>query len=599
MACDDLYQGNVAMARDIGDGKASELRGALARYKSSFVAVALVSAVINVLLLGGSIYMMAVYDSVLPSRSIPTLVGLFTMITLVYLFQGAFEGLRSRMLADIAAAFDARVSSRVLQATMEFKSRGVPLPGDGLATIRDFDNVRTFLAGNGPAAFIDLPWIIFFVGVLFMLHYWLGVVTLVGAVVMFGLTLLTDAQTKDAIREQGRNQAMRNGVAEASLRHLDVLNALGMRGRMLGRWADANAAYRDGQDRVTDRVALYGGISKVFRMFLQSLILTVGALLVIDGRASGGIIFASSILSGRALAPVDSVIANWRALSSARLGWNRLGELLSRAPEASPMIELPRPQHKLTVEELRIAPPGSDRATVAGVDFELAAGTVLGVIGPSAAGKTSLARGLVGAWPPQRGSVRLDNATLAQWPVDVRGRHLGYLPQSAELMTGTVAQNIARFAEDAVGEAVVAAAKAAGAHDMIVALPHGYQTQIGEDGAQLSAGQRQRIGLARALFGDPFLVVLDEPNSNLDGEGEDALAAAILGIKARKGIAVVIAHRPGILTVVDKLLMMRDGRAEAFGDRDEVLARVSKPTVPQAPPVPAPAQPHRVLVREK
>ncbi len=555
-------------------GAPDVLRIALLRYRQGFVAVAALSAVINILLLAGSLYMMMVYDSVLPSHSIPTLFSLFAMITAVYLFQGLFDGLRSRVLADIASAFEGRIAPRVLKAAMDVKARGAPTVGDGLGPLRAFDNVRAFLGGNGPAALMDLPWIGLFLAVLFLLHYWLGAVALLGALVMVALTLATDFGTRRAVREQSSLVSVRASFAEMNMRHVEVLTALGMRGRMLERWIRVNDALRAGQDKVTRGVSMYGGLSRVFRMFLQSLILTVGALLVIDGRASGGIIFASSILSGRALGPVDAVIANWRGLSSARIGWTQVRDVLNREVDREDeLMPLPAPAASFKVEGLVVSPPGSDRVTIAGATFSLTAGTVLGVIGPSGAGKTSLARALVGVWPAIRGTVRLDDAALDQWPGDVLGRHLGYLPQTVELLVGTVAANIARFSEDATGNTIVAAARAAGAHEMIVGLPDGYQTEIGDDGGQLSAGQRQRIGLARALYGDPFLVLLDEPNSNLDSEGDEALSLAMQSVRARRGIVIVISHRTSILDNVDKLLFLRDGRMEAFGNRDEVMQR--------------------------
>jgi len=551
------------------------------RYRTAFVTVALLSAVLNVLLLGGSIYMMLVYDSVLPSHSLPTLFSLLAMITIVYAFQALFDTMRSRILNDVGSALDQNMQPRVQRAISEAALRGGRSSGDGMTPMRDLDNIRAFLSGTGPTTLIDLPWIVFFLAILCMLHVWLGVTAFVGALIMIGMTWMTDRATKAPTQKIGQLTSYRSGLAESNLRHVEVLTALGMRQRMRDRWSEVNKVYLASNDRLARSVAVLGGSSKVFRMFLQSAILTVGALLVIGGKASGGVIFASSILSGRALAPIDTAIANWRGFASARAGWRRLNEMFSRLPEAGDsVVQLPRPSKELLVEQVVIAPPGTQRVTVQHAQFRLGAGDALGIIGPSAAGKTSLARALIGVWPVLRGSVRLDGATPDQWDPERFGEAIGYLPQTVELLEGTVAENIARFEPDAPSEAIIAAAQAAGVHDLIVALPQGYDTPVGSDGAQLSAGQRQRIGLARALYGNPFLVLLDEPNSNLDQAGEEALEQAIAGVRARGGIAIVIAHRPSALARVSHVLFMRDGRQEAFGPRDEVLAKIMSKPIP-------------------
>jgi ATP-binding cassette, subfamily C, bacterial PrsD len=566
----------------LGSGwRNSQLGEAIARYKKAFVTVALLSAVLNVLLLGGSIYMMLVYDSVLPSHSLPTLFSLLAMIVVVYVFQALFDTLRARILSDVGAGLDRQLSPEVQRIISDGALRGNRQMGDGLIPMRDLDQIRAFLASGGPAALIDLPWILFFLGVLFLLHYWLGVTALVGAVILVALTLLTDRRTREPIAQLSQIAAVRNGMADANVRHVELLSALGMRDRMRGRWLEVNDVYIAANDRMSRTVGMLGGISKIFRLLLQSVILTVGALLVIDGKASGGVIFASSILSGRALAPVDAAIANWRGFAQARLGWRRISELLERTPDAGAISTmLPRPRAELAVQGLVVVPPGTQRVTVQGADFVLKAGDGLGIVGPSAAGKTSLGRALIGVWRPARGFVRLDGATLDQWHPDTLGEFMGYLPQTVELLDGTVAQNIARFEAEPDSAAVIAAAETAGVHDMIVNLPQGYDTPVGADGSQLSAGQRQRIGLARALYRDPFLVLLDEPNSNLDAAGEAALEGAVAAIRARGGIVVLIAHRPSALAQVSHICVMRDGRIEAFGPRDEILQKITAKPVP-------------------
>ncbi|HEX7857277.1 MAG TPA: type I secretion system permease/ATPase [Sphingobium sp.] len=553
-----------------------EMRGIVRRYRKAFATVAALSAVLNVLVLGGSLYMMLVYDSVLPSHSLSTLAGLLVLLIGVYAFQGVFDGLRSRILADIAGAFDRALSRRVQRAMSEQVRLGGQPSGDGLGPMRDLESIRTFLSGPGPTTLIDMPWMIFFFAILTMLHVWIGLTALIGGALLVTLTYVTERMTKGPTEQLGMIAAYRNAHAEANLQHADVYRALGMQERMLDRWQHLNGYYLAAQRRINRSVTLLGGISKMGRMLLQSLILTVGAILVIQGKASGGVIFASSILSARALAPVDQAIGNWRSFVSARLGWRRLCDLLAQVPDRVEVKTiLPRPTESLRVEQLVLAPPGAQRITVQGVDFSLSAGDGLAIIGPSAAGKSSLGRALLGIWQPVRGAVRLDGASLDQWPSDMLGQHIGYLPQTVELIDGTVADNIARFHPDATSEDVIAAAKAAAVHEMIVGLPGGYESDVGVNGRNLSIGQQQRIALARALYRDPFLVLLDEPNSNLDAEGDAALEQAIASIRMRRGIVIVIAHRPSALAKVNLVLVMRDGRQEIIGKRDEVMARLS------------------------
>lgn len=556
-----------------------ELGRALKRYKAAFVTVAFLSACLNVLLLSGSIYMMMVYDSVLPSHSLPTLFGLLAMLMVVYGFQAAFEIRRGQILAAIGAALDRAVSLRVQRAVSQMHLQEGRSAGDGLTAMRDLDNVRTFLSGSGPAALIDLPWIAFFLLVLTLLHYWLGLTALVGSLVLVAITLLNDRATRKSSREIAELTARRAGTAESNLRNAEVIVGLGMRETMLRRWEALNRHLLDQQDIAVGSANFFGGLTRIIRQGLQSLILTVGALLVIGGHASGGIIFASSILFGRALAPVDQAIANWRSLTAAREGWRRLDGVLARYGDLrNPSVRLPAPCSALSVRDLAVAPPGSGSISLQSASFELVSGDALGVIGPSGAGKTSLARALVGAWPVLRGQLRLDGFTYDQWNVDRLGQAIGYLPQAVALLEGTVAENIARFDPLASSEAIRAAACAAGIENLVSVLPHGFDTPVGPEGQWLSAGQRQRIGLARALYGNPFLVILDEPNSNLDDGGEDALLAAIASVRSRDGIVVAITHRPRLLAQTNKVLFMNNGRQSQFGPREAVLAAVLQKT---------------------
>jgi ATP-binding cassette subfamily C protein len=481
----------------------------------------------------------------------------------------------------IGSYLDGALGTRVFGTLVHLPLKAGP-SGDGLQPLRDLDQVRSFLSSAGPTALFDLPWLPLYVGICFLFHPWIGVAALIGALLLVSLTLATDAFTRGPAKATAEHASVRNGLAEASRRNAEVVHALGMGPRMAQRWNDANARYQASQQRAADISGGFGALSKVFRMALQSAVLALGAYLVIQQQATAGIIIASSILTSRALAPVELAIAHWKGFVGARQSWRRLAQFLDTLPQAGAPLALARPSAVLAVEGVSAVPPSAQKLVIQDVSLALKAGSGLGVIGPSASGKSSLVRVLVGVWSPLRGKVRLDGAALDQWSPEALGQHIGYLPQDVELFAGTVAQNIARFDPHAEAEAVTTAAKAAGVHDLILCLPEGYDTQIGEGGAALSGGQRQRVALARALYGDPFLVVLDEPNSNLDGEGEQALTQAILGVRARGGIVVVVAHRPSALAGCDYVLTMAEGRVQAIGPKDEVLAKVLRP-VPVAP----------------
>jgi ATP-binding cassette subfamily C protein len=428
-----------------------------------------------------------------------------------------------------------------------------------------------------------------YVLICFLFHPWIGVAALIGATVLTSLTLLSEFMTRRPSRAAIQQVGVRNSLAEAGRRNAEVLQAMGMVPRMSRIWSEANSEYLASHQRNSDVAGALGAISKVLRLTLQSAVLGLGAYLVIQQQATAGIIIASSIIVARALAPVELAIANWRNFVAARQSWRRLSEFLGVIDGGAAPMALPPPKATLSVENIVGNPPGVQRVVVQDVSFALKAGQGLGVIGASASGKSSLARLIVGVWRPAQGKVRLDGAALDQWSAAELGPHIGYLPQDVELFAGTVAQNIARFAADAPSEAVIAASSVAGVHDMIVRLPEGYDTQIGEGGAALSAGQRQRIALARALYRDPFLLVLDEPNSNLDAEGDHALTQAIMRTRARGGIVVVIAHRPSALSGVDQVLAMRSGRVAALGPRDEVLSKLFSVQMPSQPVAPAAA----------
>ena len=548
----------------------SELRAALGSCKGAVVGIAAFSGLINLLMLTSSVFMLEVYDRVLPSRSVPTLVGLSILAAILLMFQALLEITRGRLLVRIGSRLDGRLSPRVYEAVLRMQNK----PGsDGQQPVRDLDRIRSFMSGTGPNALFDLPWVPFYLAICFAFHTLIGVTALGGAIVLIALTFLTESLSRRPVKAATAHAAARNRFAEASRRNAEVIVAMGLTERLLARWLDLGRAYLAQQNRANDVAGGLGSAGRTLRMALQSAVLGVGAYLVIQQEATAGIIIAGSILSGRALAPIDLAIANWKSFVSARQGWRRLDEVLAAMPPSATRLELPAPAQTLSLDALSVAPPGAKAPVVQDIRFTLKAGSALGIVGPSASGKSSLVRAIVGVWPPVRGCVRLDGATIDQWTAAARGRHIGYLPQDVELFEGTVAQNIARFDQDPPAAAIIAAAQAAGVHDLIVNLPAGYETELGEHGAALSAGQRQRIALARALYGEPFLVVLDEPNSNLDAEGEEALTEAILGVRARGGIVVVVAHRPSALAAVDHLLAMVRGTQQAFGPKDELLTK--------------------------
>ena len=551
----------------------SELAEALAACRGAFYGTALISGMSNILMLSGAMFMLEIYDRVLPSRSMPTLVGLLVLVAALFTALGILDAIRGRILVRVGGALDETLSGRVYDTLVRLPLRA-GARSDGTQPLRDLDAVRSYLSGLGPVALFDLPWIPLYLAICFAFHPLIGFTALGGAIILIALTLLTEILMRAPTKAATEAAVVRSGLAEASRRNAEALIAMGMASRIAARWGKANRQYMHSQREASDLGGGLSAISKVLRMMLQSVVLAVGAYLVIYQEASAGIIIAASILSARALAPVDLAIANWKGFAAARQSWQRLNQLLTMLPARTAPMPLQAPAHRLTVESVSAAPPGVQKIVVQDITFKLEAGQGLGIIGPSGSGKSSLVRLLVGVWQPVRGNVRLDGAALDQWAPDALGRHIGYLPQDVELMAGTVAQNIARFEDEPDTDAVIAAAKAVGVHDLIVRLPAGYDTPIGEQGSALSAGQAQRIALARAVYRDPFLVVLDEPNSNLDSEGEEALTRAILGVRERKGIIVVVAHRPSAIAGVDQLLMMSQGRAQAIGPKDEILSKV-------------------------
>lgn len=556
----------------MGRKRNSEIFRAFSPARGAIIPIVMLSAVLNILMLAGSFFMLLVYDEVLTSRSVPTLVGLFAMVAVAYAFQASLDIIRGRALIQVGALVDKRLSGRIYDIISRYELRFGPMHG-GLMPVRDVDAIRTYLSGQGPIALLDLPWVLLFLAVLFMFHWALGLTSLLGVAVLVILMIATDRLTRDRIRSVASMTNARFSLAETTRRNAEAIRALGMSEWTRRSWADISTSSLAAHDRLAEIGGKMQGVSKSFRQMLQSLMLAVGAFLVIDGDATGGIIIAGSILSARALLPVEQVIAHWKSMTAASQAWERLERVFNDIPAEIAPLSLPAPTARFQVQELAGGPP-LQKPTVHNINFNLKAGEAMGVLGRSGSGKSSMIRLLAGIWPVARGSIRLDGASLDQWAPDDLGRHIGYVPQSVELFDGTVAQNIARFDPQANPDQVLAAARAADVHDMIVHLPGGYEYQLGSGGGNLSAGQKQRVALARALYGDPFLLLLDEPNSNLDLEGEAALAAAIEGARRRGAITIVVAHRHAILANIDYVMLMSDGQVRQLGRRDEVLGRL-------------------------
>ncbi len=562
----------------------SDVAAALEDCRRAFWSVAVFSGVVNLLMLTGPLYMLQIYDRVLSSRSVPTLVALSIFLIGAYAFQGLFDVIRARVVVRAAALLDRHLGTTVHAAVVRL-ARQNRRPSEAHQPVRDLDQIRSFLTSSGPIAIVDLPWIPVFLLICFLLHPWLGLASTVAGVALLAVTVLTERSSRAPSRIVAQDAGTRIALVEAARRNSETIAAMGMETALAKRFSEVNDRYLAALSRASDVVSSYGSLSKVLRLLMQSAILGLGAYLVIRQELTAGAMIAASIMMGRALAPIETAIANWRAFIGARESIHRLSDTLTRLHERRAATELPAPTRGLEVDQVTVAVPGSDKPIVRDVRFRLAAGEALGVIGPSGAGKSSFLRTLLGIWRPAHGVVRLDGAAFEQWDQEAVGRHIGYVPQGVDLFDGTIAENIARMAIEPDSAAVLQAGRAAGAHEMIVRLPAGYDTRVGEAGSVLSAGQRQRIALARALYGDPFLLVLDEPHSNLDREGEAALEQAIANAKARRAIVVLVAHRPSALAQCDKVLVLANGVQQAFGARDEVLTQV---TARPGAPVPAP-----------
>lgn len=554
----------------------SELADVLFRLRRSFFALAAFSGVINVMMLTPAIYMLQVYDRALVSRNVTTLTMLTLLVIGLFMLMSALEMVRTRVLIRVGNFLDMDLNRRIFSAAFE---RNLSRAGGNPAqALQDLTQVRQFLTGNGLFAFFDAPWTPIYLLVCYLIHPLLGLVTLIGSLILVGLAYITEKATQKPLAEANQAALSSASYANNNLRNAEVIEAMGMLPAIGKRWFQGHLRILQMQTLASDRAAIISSTGRFVRITLQSVILGAGALLAIEGKITPGMMIACSILTGRALAPVEQVIAAWKQLQGSRSAWGRLNDLLHDYPQRPPSMSLQRPMGMLAVENVVAGAPGTSNSIVRGVSFSLVPGESLGIIGPSASGKSTLARLLVGVWPTQAGKVRLDGADIFTWNKAELGPWLGYLPQDVELFEGTIAENIARFAE-VDSEAVIRAARSSGVHDMILRFPQGYDTRLAADGSPLSGGQKQRIALARALYGEPNLVVLDEPNANLDDVGEKALVDALAELKARGATVILISHRPNVLCAVDKVLMLRDGAVHMLGSRDEVFAALRKASV--------------------
>ncbi len=551
----------------------NEIAQILISFKGAFRTVGVFSAIINVIMLVPALYMLQVYDRVLSSRNETTLLMLTLMVLGAYMVMSALEFIRSFVLIRVGAQLDMKMNKRVYTAAFEqnLKQAG----GNAGQALQDLTNIRQFLTGSGIFAFFDAPWFPIYLAVIYLFDPMLGTFALGGTIILIVLAYVNEVISKKPLADANAMAVASGNLATNNLRNAEVISAMGMLPNLMSRWFKLHSRFLQLQAEASEKAGIVSAVTKFVRMSMQSLILGLGALLVLDGKITPGMMIVASILMGRATAPVDQLIGIWKNWSSTRSAYQRLNKLLEANPAREAGMSLPKPLGQVSVEAVTAAPPGSPVAVIKNLSFAIATGDVLGIIGPSGSGKSTLARLLVGIWPAAVGKVRLDGADVYHWNKDELGPSIGYLPQDVELFAGTVSENIARFGEiDA--EKVILAAKRTGVHDMILHFPQGYDTPLGDGGGGLAGGQKQRIGLARAMYDDPSLIVLDEPNSNLDDMGEQALVAAINDLRSRGKTIVLITHRTSALSTTNKLLLLRDGMAQMFGPTNQVLAELAK-----------------------
>jgi ATP-binding cassette subfamily C protein EexD len=559
-----------------------ELRKAIFKSKISFFMTGFFSLFINILMLVSPLYMLQLYDRVMTSRSEETLIMLTGLVIVLFITMAILEMVRSRILVRIGNKMDALLSQRVFDSLFDLAQKN---PGKASSMpMSDLTQIRQFMTGNGLFAFFDAPWIPIYIGVLFLFHPDFGYFAIFAAIVLIFITMINNFATKRKLKEANEASADAMRYINTNLKNAEVIHAMGMKGNIQKIWQDKHYAFLTAQSRASDSAGVWANISKSTRMMFQSLMLGLGGYLAIQGDVSSGMMIAGSIIMGRALAPLDLMINSWKGFANARGAYGRLNQLLNEFPKDKEYMELPAPKGEVTLEQVVVVPPNAKEPSIRGISLQIEKGDVIGIIGPSAAGKSSLARAILGLWPLHNGKVRLDGADIAQWDKVRLGKYIGYLPQDIELFEGTVSQNIARFNEvDAIK--VVEAAQKAGIHEMILKLPDGYDTKIGVGGATLSGGQRQRVGIARAIYDNPIIIVLDEPNSNLDDVGEKNLAQTVNIMKQQGTTVIIITHRPTILQATNKLLMMKQGLVELYGNTNDVLAKLrGQQPAPQAQP---------------
>lgn len=551
----------------------NEVARVLASFKQTFRNIGVFSAVINMLMLMPAIYMLQLYDSVLTSRNEMTLLMLTLIMLGAYTFMGALEYVRSFVLIRVGAQLDMKLNKRVYTAAFEQSLK----QGDGNAgqALKDLTNLRQFLTGNALFAFFDAPWFPIYLFVIFMFHPLLGVFALCGTAILITLAYINEKVSHKPLAEANSMAIASTNIASNNLRNAEVIEAMGMLPNIQSRWYKLHSRFLNLQAEASEKAGIVTALSKTFTVALQSLMLGLGALLVLDNSITPGMMIAGSILLGRAIAPVQLLISVWKQIGGTRSAYERLTQLLEQNPAREAGMALPKPKGVIAVENVTAIPPGGKVPVIKGLSFSLAAGEVLGIIGPSGSGKSTLARLLVGIWPAAAGKIRLDGADVYLWNKDELGPSIGYLPQDIELFAGTVSENIARFGTvDA--DKVILAARRAGVHEMILNMPEGYDTPLGDGGAGLSGGQKQRLGLARTMYDDPSLIVLDEPNSNLDDVGEQALLAALIDLRKRGKTIVLITHRTSIISVTNKLLLLQDGTVKMFGPTNQIIEKLTK-----------------------
>ena len=553
----------------------SEIKDAIAMSRRALNATFLFSAIINLLMLAGPLFMLQVYDRVLSSGSFPTLISLSIITAALYLIIGMLEFARSRIIGRVGAEIDQRLSDRVFEAALR---RSLATQGAGGSALRELDSFRQFISGPAPITFFDAPWTPVYLGVIFLTHWLLGIAAVAGTFILLFLAWISEQRGRMPLTYASKAVTQSIEMAETGQRNAEAITAMGMLGAYRARWQMLNGEGLGWQLLAADRLGGMSAVTKTMRLLLQSLMLAIAAGLAIEGAISAGSIIAATIIFGRALAPVEQVIGHWRGFIKARESFFKLEEVLSYAPPEKSRTELPRPKGVLDVQNIRVAAPETRNVILTGITFNAQPGQMLAVIGPSASGKSTLVRALVGLWPTFGGAIMLDGARLDQWHPEDLGQYIGYLPQSVELFAGTVKQNISRFRDDATDDQIVEAAKQAHAHELILALPKGYDTELGAYATYLSGGQRQRLALARAMFGTPPLVVLDEPNSNLDRPGDEALSSAIDGMRARGQTIILVSHRVQAIGKADLLLFLEKGQQRAFGPRNEVMKMFQGPT---------------------